>query len=159
MLHIFCNGFFKRFSDVFTSVLDVCCKRFNCFERMLQMFQLNVSKVDQMLHLPPLAFYCLARCLLFSMLVMFRRHGPAWGRATWVGWVVWALRNPSRRGVWHRRGKLRLDMDLRSDVRALAWRKLFRGKKSYLPSFPRTSDVWFFLSRTHECAAYEKKNF
>ena len=52
MLHIFCNGFFKRFR-CFTSVLDVCCKCFNLFECMFQIFHLNVSKVDRVLHLPP----------------------------------------------------------------------------------------------------------
>jgi hypothetical protein len=34
----------------FPRVLDVCCKCFNCFGRMLQMFPLNVAKVDMVEH-------------------------------------------------------------------------------------------------------------
>ena len=30
----------------FPGVSDVCCKRFNCFENMLQVFHLDVAKVD-----------------------------------------------------------------------------------------------------------------
>jgi hypothetical protein len=40
------------FLGVFISVSDVCCKCFNCFERVLQMFHLDVS-IDWVLHLPP----------------------------------------------------------------------------------------------------------
>ena len=35
----------------FASVSDVCCKCFNCFGRMLQMFSLDVAKVDMVLHM------------------------------------------------------------------------------------------------------------
>ena len=38
MLHMFCNGYTR----VFLVFLDVCCKCFNCFGRMLQMFHLDV---------------------------------------------------------------------------------------------------------------------
>jgi hypothetical protein len=44
---------FQAFSCVFTSVSDVCCKCFNCFECILQMFYLDVSKVDRVLHHNP----------------------------------------------------------------------------------------------------------
>jgi hypothetical protein len=40
---MFCNGC--------TRVSYVCCKRFNCFGRMLQIFSLNVTKVDLVLHM------------------------------------------------------------------------------------------------------------
>jgi hypothetical protein len=45
-----CNDFssvFKRFA----SVLNVCCKYFSCFRRMLQLFHLNVAKLDLVLHI------------------------------------------------------------------------------------------------------------
>jgi hypothetical protein len=35
----------------FPRVLDVRCKCFNCFRRMLQMFHLNIIKVDLVLHI------------------------------------------------------------------------------------------------------------
>jgi hypothetical protein len=35
----------------FPRVLDVCCKYFNCFERMLQMLPIDVPKVDLLLHM------------------------------------------------------------------------------------------------------------
>jgi hypothetical protein len=35
----------------FPSVSDICCKYFNCFGRMLQMFHLNVIKIDLVLHI------------------------------------------------------------------------------------------------------------
>jgi hypothetical protein len=44
-----CNEF-QVFSCVFAGVSDVCCKCFNCFERMLQVFHLVVAKVDLVLH-------------------------------------------------------------------------------------------------------------
>jgi len=47
MLHMFCNGYTR----VFPRVSDVCCKCFNCFGRTLQMFPLDVAKVDLMLHM------------------------------------------------------------------------------------------------------------
>jgi hypothetical protein len=43
MLHMFCNGY--------TRVSDVCCKCFNCFRRILQIFSLDVAKVELMLHI------------------------------------------------------------------------------------------------------------
>ena len=45
-----CNGF-QVFSGVFTTVSDVCCKCFNCFERMLQVFHVDIAKVDLVLHM------------------------------------------------------------------------------------------------------------
>jgi hypothetical protein len=60
-LHVFylnvaydCNGF-KCFYVFFSIVSEVCFKCFNCLQRMLQLLYLNVSKVDQVLHLfsPP----------------------------------------------------------------------------------------------------------
>jgi hypothetical protein len=52
MLHIFCNGFFKCFYNVSYA----CFKYFICLQTMLQMFHLDVSKVDRVLllgtHLP-----------------------------------------------------------------------------------------------------------
>jgi hypothetical protein len=35
----------------FPRVLDACCKCFNCFRRMLQMFSLNIVKVDTVLYM------------------------------------------------------------------------------------------------------------
>ena len=51
MLHMFCNIFFEVFSGAFTSVLDACFKCLFVFRRMLQMFHLDVSKVDRTLHM------------------------------------------------------------------------------------------------------------
>jgi hypothetical protein len=34
MLHMFCNGY----KSCFSGALDVCCKCFNCFRRILQVF-------------------------------------------------------------------------------------------------------------------------
>jgi hypothetical protein len=34
----------------FSRVSDVCCKCFNCFERVLQMFPLDAEKIDLVLH-------------------------------------------------------------------------------------------------------------
>jgi hypothetical protein len=51
MLHIFCNGFFKRF-QVFLQVFQTYVTSVSTiFERMLQMFHFDVSKVDCVLHL------------------------------------------------------------------------------------------------------------
>jgi hypothetical protein len=86
MLHIFCNGFSKRFQE------------------FLQMFRTHVASVSNILNVNVL-FGCFksrsgvaspsspsaasSRCLLFfSMLVMFERRGPTWGQTAWVGQVV-----------------------------------------------------------------------
>ena len=77
MLHIFCSGFFKRFqvflqvfqTDV-ASVLTVC-------ERMLQIFHLDVLKVDRVLHLSPR--------LLLPRLVSPYLLDVGDVRVTWVG--------------------------------------------------------------------------
>jgi hypothetical protein len=50
MLHIFCNDFLSFFM-CFANVLDVCCKYFICFTHMLQVFYLDIIKVDLMLHM------------------------------------------------------------------------------------------------------------
>jgi hypothetical protein len=51
--YIFFNGFFKRF-QVFLQVFQTYVASVSSvFERMLQMFYLDVSKADQVLHLPP----------------------------------------------------------------------------------------------------------
>jgi hypothetical protein len=42
---------FQVFSGVFARVIDVCCKCFSCFGRMLQVFHLNIAKVDRMSHM------------------------------------------------------------------------------------------------------------
>jgi hypothetical protein len=42
---------FFKFFWCFVNVLDVCCKCFSYFRRMLQVFHLNVAKVDRMLHM------------------------------------------------------------------------------------------------------------
>jgi hypothetical protein len=39
---MFCNGY----KHVFSGVSDVCCKCFKYFKRMLQVFYLDVAKVD-----------------------------------------------------------------------------------------------------------------
>jgi hypothetical protein len=48
-----CNGYTRvfKFFWCFANVLDVCCKCFSCFGYMLQVFYLNVTKVDRMLHM------------------------------------------------------------------------------------------------------------
>jgi hypothetical protein len=48
-----CNGYTRifKFFSFFASVSDVCCKCFSCFRCMLQVFHLNVVKVDRMLHM------------------------------------------------------------------------------------------------------------
>jgi hypothetical protein len=48
-----CLQWFKCFSGVFASISDACFKCFMVFRRMLQLLHLNVSKLDQMLHLSP----------------------------------------------------------------------------------------------------------
>jgi hypothetical protein len=45
--YICLQWFFSRVSKCFVSVLGACCNCFSCFVRMLQMFYLNVSKVNQ----------------------------------------------------------------------------------------------------------------
>ena len=50
MLHTFAMAF-KCFFRCFASVSEVCCKCFNCFGRMLQVFNLNVAKADLVLHM------------------------------------------------------------------------------------------------------------
>jgi hypothetical protein len=52
-----CNGF-SSVSGSSTSVSDACSSVLSISRGMLQMFHLDVSKVDQVLH-PLLAFYCL----------------------------------------------------------------------------------------------------
>jgi hypothetical protein len=44
-----CYGF-QVFSDIFTSVSNVCCKCFSYFGLMLQVFHLNIKKVNLVLH-------------------------------------------------------------------------------------------------------------
>ena len=50
---ICCNGCTMLQASVpnVLAVLDVCCKCFNCFGRMLQMFSLDVAKKDLVLHM------------------------------------------------------------------------------------------------------------
>jgi hypothetical protein len=45
-----CNGF-QVFFGIFASASDVCCKCFNSFRCMLQVFHLDVAKVDLMLNM------------------------------------------------------------------------------------------------------------
>jgi hypothetical protein len=49
-LRIFCNEFSSVFR-CFSSVSDACFKCFIVFRRMLQMFHLDISKVDPILHM------------------------------------------------------------------------------------------------------------
>jgi hypothetical protein len=75
MLHIFCNGFFKRFSGVFQTYIASVS---TIFERILQLFYLDVSKVHRVLHLS--SRLLLPRLDVFSsfwMLVIFRQRGGA----------------------------------------------------------------------------------
>jgi hypothetical protein len=46
-----CLQWFSIVFKCFASVADACCKYFSCFVCMLQVFYLNVSKVDRMLHI------------------------------------------------------------------------------------------------------------
>jgi hypothetical protein len=56
-----CNGYTRcfKFFWYFASVSEVCCKCCNCFRHMLQVFHLDVAKVDLVLHMlqwdPPTA--------------------------------------------------------------------------------------------------------
>jgi hypothetical protein len=52
---------FQAYVSSVSSVSDVCCKCFICFRRMLQMFHLDISKVDlveHMFHLPQPPYCC-----------------------------------------------------------------------------------------------------
>jgi hypothetical protein len=54
MLQVFlsrCCICFAMATHVFFRVSDVCCKCFNCFGHMLQIFPLDVAKVDLVLHM------------------------------------------------------------------------------------------------------------
>jgi hypothetical protein len=53
MFTYICNGYtcIFKFFLCFASVSDVCCKCFSCFGRMLQVFYLDVAKVDRVLHM------------------------------------------------------------------------------------------------------------
>jgi hypothetical protein len=42
-----CSVCFAIATHMFSSVSDVCCRCFSCFGHMLQVFHLDVSKVDQ----------------------------------------------------------------------------------------------------------------
>jgi hypothetical protein len=61
VLHMFAMAthMFSSFFWSFASISDVCCKCFICVRRMLQVFYLNVAKVDRVLHMlqldPPAA--------------------------------------------------------------------------------------------------------
>jgi hypothetical protein len=46
-----CLQWFSRVFKCFASVADTCCKCFSYFVRMLQVFYLDVSKVDRILHI------------------------------------------------------------------------------------------------------------
>jgi hypothetical protein len=56
------SGVLQLFETYVASVSDVCCKRFSCFRRMLQVFHLSVAKVDLVLDMlqwdPPTAATC-----------------------------------------------------------------------------------------------------
>jgi hypothetical protein len=43
---MFCNGY-----TYLPGISDVCCKCFNSFERRLQVFHLDIVKVDLVLHI------------------------------------------------------------------------------------------------------------
>jgi hypothetical protein len=80
MLHIFCNGFFKRFLGVSTSVSDVCYKCLTIFRYLLQNVSFRCFKSRSGVASPSLPSAVSPQCLLlFSMLVMLRRHG--WGES------------------------------------------------------------------------------
>ena len=44
----------------YTYVASVCFKYFKCFERMLQVFDLDVAKVDLVLHMMQWLYTCIA---------------------------------------------------------------------------------------------------
>jgi hypothetical protein len=46
-----CLQWFSIVFKCFASVADTCCKCFSCFVCMLQVFYLDVSKVDRVLHI------------------------------------------------------------------------------------------------------------
>jgi hypothetical protein len=53
MLHVFAMAThaLSSFSGVLKMFQHVCSKYFSCFEHMLQVFHLNVAKVDMVLHM------------------------------------------------------------------------------------------------------------
>jgi hypothetical protein len=74
----------------FASVSDVCWKSFSCFRRMLQVFHLNVAKVDRMLHMlngthMPQLSAAAARAPPSGRSRVVRRRGPLPGRAKRAG--------------------------------------------------------------------------
>ena len=109
MLHIFSNDLFNRFSSIFTSVSDVRCKCFSCFERTLQISHLDVSKVDWVLHLlPRLLLPRLGVSSFFQCWWCSDDMGPCGdGRRGWGEsferrriWSGGACKTECRRGAW-----------------------------------------------------------
>jgi hypothetical protein len=134
MFHTLCSKCFIRMLHMFSTyvfprVLDVCCKCFNCFESMLQMFPLDVAKVDLVLHMLQLqqqpAFAagpaCIARgCGGARAAGTGNRAGvdrDRVGTGHGVARDTKRHRTPCEAYVWHER----LDASPRSDVRALAF--------------------------------------
>jgi hypothetical protein len=72
------NGYTRGFQVLFwcfVSVSDVCCKCFNCLRRMMQMFLLDVAKVDLVLHMLQWDLSAAAACYSF----LARQHGHGCG--------------------------------------------------------------------------------
>ena len=76
---------FSNVLGVFASVSDVCCKCFSCFERMLHVFHMYVSKVDR--DAPHVAMCPTYHNLLLQLL---ERHACAWGAKGWSTARRWA---------------------------------------------------------------------
>ena len=63
-----CNDF-QVFSGVFASISDACFKCFRCFGGMLQVFRMNVAKVDRVAYVAMVVHVCCN--LLFPMFHLF----------------------------------------------------------------------------------------
>jgi hypothetical protein len=75
----------------FPHVSDICCKCFNCFGHMLQMFPLDVEKVDLVLHMLQWAPFVVTVCM---------RVGVEGARAANAGNHMGADQDKSGRGTW-----------------------------------------------------------
>jgi hypothetical protein len=76
---------FKCFMCFFASVSDAGFKRFICFHTYVANVVSRYFKSRSSVASLSSSFVVSLRCLLFLMLVMFGRPGPAWGRTAWVG--------------------------------------------------------------------------
>jgi hypothetical protein len=115
---MFCNGYtyaFKFFLGVLQVFQTLCCRYFSCFGRILQVFHLDVAKVDRMLHMLNGSMGPTCRSHLLQLLGRCRAGGR---RPGGVG-PTWAHQTSrhGKRGVGKRTSKR---ASVCPDVRALA---------------------------------------